>query len=293
MDVFSDTTGERYLYRYRTANHFTIDEILNHYLYMTSRDQLNDLNEFKWRIDTDSENNIFRASTQEKAAWIVNGINIHGADVRKLGLDNFTRSCVENISLGPAHYEKFINAELMNLFSNIYNGIKENYDYDDVFRIACFSRKPLNATMMGHYGNNQGVIIAYDVQEIRKHYGNNALVPVTYDDKPYSYPLSKMHDLSEPGLYQSIHVGMCARKFKDWAYEEEVRFVLRNSQEIDNINHQAVLFPSVIAGVCLAPKIQKQFSNVLIHACTERKIPVFKAQERDGTYCFNAVEWSL
>ena len=285
MDIFSDTTGEKYLYRYRSANHFTIDEILNHYLYMTDRSQLNDLNEFKWRLETGGEGNIFDASTEEKISWIVKSIKSYIPENRDLGINNFTRECVENISRGKKFYKEYVDKKLFELVLDIYKGLKEHYD-NEVFRIACFTKKPLNATMMGHYGGNEGVIVAYDVQEIRKHLGNFALITVNYDDKPYSYPLSKSHDPNTPGFYQDIHVGMCATKFKDWAYEEEVRLVLRNGEKMLKDTQQFVLFPSAVAGVCLAPKIKKQFSNVLFQTCSQRKIPMFKVIEKEETYGF-------
>jgi hypothetical protein len=292
MDIFSDTTGEKYLYRYRGANHFTIDEILNHYLYMTDRSQLNDLNEFKWKLETGGEGNIFNASIAEKTSWIARGIKSYIPEHIDLGMDNFTKDCVESISKGPKLHKDFIDKKLFELVLDIYQGLKEYYN-NDVFRIACFTKKPLNATMMGHYGGNEGVIVAYDVQEIRKHLGDFALIPVNYDDKPYSHPLSKLHDPNTSGFYQDIHVGMCATKFKDWAYEEEVRLVLRNGEKIQKETHQFVLLPSAVAGVCLAPKIKKQFSNVLIQSCSQRKIPVFNVIEKEETYDFEVLEMDV
>lgn len=286
MDVFSDTTGKKYLYRYRTANHFTIDEILNHYLFMTARSQLNDLNEFKWKLETSGSGNVFDATTEEKKAWIIGGIKNHGNESSQSHIEYFQLACSDALRRGKGQYEKFINAEVMELVSNILRELAKHTEDDDALRIACFSKKPLNATMMGHYGGNEGVIIAYDVQEIEKQLGQKALTPVVYGEKPFIYPLSRLSDSKTADLIDSIHIGMCATKLDDWSYEQEVRLVLQNRYGI-NDSHQMVLFPSVVAGVCLAPRVSKPFANVLIYNCGQRKIPVYQAAEKEGTYQFN------
>lgn len=288
MDVFSDTTGEKYLYRYRSGSHFTIDEIINNYVYMTSRNQLNDLNEFKWYMDRSNILRLSDSNIEVKSKFIIDSIKKHSGGAKKIALTKFQQDCLKFLSLGTVEYKNFIHFEYMKLFNLIEDKYNLMLEAENSHRIACFSKKPLNATMMGHYGGNEGVVIAYDAEELKKQFGEESLLTVEYLKTPYGFPLLKAFSNSEFDMHADIRKGISGRKYTDWEYEQEVRLVLQNNAALKVKSNQVVLLPSAIVAVCMAPKIITQYSRVLVHACDQDKIPVYKAVSSDFTYGFNA-----
>jgi len=171
--------------------------------------------------------------------------------------------------------------------------VKKYSENDDAQRIACFSKKAVSATMMGHYGNNEGVIIAYDVDELENLLGHDALLAVIYSNDPYAFPLEKINDPFSPNLHREIHVGTSGRKYVDWTYEQEVRLVVKDTKAIESTSHQLTLLPNSIAGICMVPNINTQFKNVLIHVCDKRNIPIFKVVKNDKSYLLSTKRVNL
>lgn len=288
MDVFSDTTGEKYLYRYRSASHFSIDEIINNYIYMTARNQLNDLNEFKWHMDIRDKVELIESSTNVKSTFIIDSIKRLSGNEKEEALLKFQEDCVKKLSLGEEEYEVFIYLECMELLRQIEANYDEILRLENSHRIACFSKKPLNATMMGHYGGNEGIVIAYDVVELKKQFGDETLLTVEYLKEPYCFPLLKKFSNSELDVEFEIRQGINGRKYTDWEYEQEVRLVLKDNEALRSKSNQVELLPSAIVGICMAPNIIVQYSNILLHVCKQEKLPIYIATTSDYSYGFTA-----
>tara|TARA_B110001454_G_scaffold54930_2_gene53721 strand:+ start:14981 stop:15946 length:966 start_codon:yes stop_codon:yes gene_type:complete len=288
MEVFSDTTGDKYLYRYRGASHFSIDEIISNYVYMTSRDQLNDLNEFKWYMDKAEQFKLRQSTTNIKSTFIIDSIKKLPKDLKRAALSKFQEDCLIFLSLGQEEYEVFIDCECDKLLKLIEDKYELMLRSENSHRITCFSKKPLNATMMGHYGANKGIVIAYDVEELKKQFGDESLLTVDYLKKPYAFPLLKAFSNNEFDTETEIRKGISGRKYTDWEYEQEVRLVLKDNDALKVKSNQVGLLPTAIVGVCMAPNIVTQYERVLVHACNQHNIPVYKARASDYSYGFTA-----
>lgn len=281
MDVFSDTTGEKYLYRYRPDTVYVIDEILNQYIKFSAKDSLNDV--FEFSIGTLSNFELLSVEEQNKYLYeflkVNNKLNILD-ETLGLGLANklILNPKVDHLKGQAVSILSIIEDGL----NNVAKGLEEEFQK---ITVACFCRKPLNATMMGHYCNNsKGLMVSYHREGMERAFsGKNDLYDVIYDDNPLRITPSDFIDMirgNSPVDYRTHFLG---RKHSDWVYEDEVRVVKENDEESKNI-HKVGL--DTIAGVCFAFNATSAFKRIISSICLSQSIPVFECYKKGGTYGF-------
>lgn len=283
MDVFSDTTGEKYLYRYRPDSVYTIDEILNQYVRFSMKDSLNDVFEFSFGGFLSSN----RTSLKEK------NILLHKLFSRLNATPEPTikvsQSELIGIETNPDldHFEGRGDELIGMLESAARSQIETMERHLNKVAVSCFCKKPLNATMMGHYCNNsKGLLISFKRKHLESSLSDiSKLLDVIYSSEPYKMSLETFLDSSQVADWQ-LRNELLARKHSDWIYEDEVRAIIPNP-EVSGTNFYFDL--SCIAGVCFAPSANEAFKRVVCSICRQMNIPVYECKKIDGTYDFKSV----
>lgn len=267
-DIWSDRTGEKYLYRHRPAGVYAIDEILKGYVYLTPLDQLNDLNEGRLNFFKAPE-----ATTREEKLSYINHI------AQKHQASKFSKNLLHSFLVDPERAW----AQVEQLFSETHDyGVGQLKDAlaDFNIGICCFSKRSLSPTMMAHYGNNQGIVICYDFNALREALESNVLFPVDYVESPATldqYDLffnthSKADEVLEKSLQSAIR-----SKYIDWEYEKEVRLY-----SASYAGRELQLPDGAIKGVCLALNTSGQTARVMLEICNMRNIPLYWSSHGDG-----------
>lgn len=280
MDIFSDTTGEKYLYRYRPDKVYAIDEILNHYIRFSDKKSLNDVFEFYFGGISDFKH----SSIEEKTTIIFNII----LSMDKLGIEHkYSKEFLKSINDPEFSYSSDIlngkENEFLGYFQEVINKGSGPFEkHLENVLISCFCKKPLNAIMMGHYCNRaKGVVIAYKRNFLDKAFINTNLYDVIYSNHPYKIGVLDYLGLITGGDSSNYRNDLLARKQKQWAYEDEVRAILPN---LSSINKNIDIGSDGIAGVCFNPNASKSFIKVVINVCAQKSIPVFECSKKSGSY---------
>lgn len=267
-DIWSDDSGEKYLYRHRSAGIYAIDEILTNYVHLTPLDQLNDLNEGRLNFVEPPGG----LSRRDKLAYLNRVATERGAF-------DFKENLVRNF----IHDENAAWNQVEDLFADTHEyGAGQLKEMLSTFNIGicCFSKRPLSPTMMAHYGNNQGVVICYDSEVLRRELSSDILFSVDYVDSPvvldqYDLFFGQVNNtelVMEKSLKNAVR-----SKYKDWEYEKEVRLY-----SVEYAGRELMLPDDAIKGVCLAMNASKQTIRVMFEVCRQQNIPLYRSTHGDG-----------
>jgi hypothetical protein len=282
MDVFSDTAGEKYLYRYRPDSVYVVDEILNQYIRFSSKESLND--EFEFTIGLDDVFNGLTLKEQNYYLYAFFKAN------NQLLLDDKLGAGVANKLLSEPdvdHLKGRANIVLDHIKDSLIETVSSLEKLLNDMSVACFCRKPLNSTMMGHYCNNsKGLIISYDRQGLESTFDEDSLFDVRYNESPFKFTADDLLDLISKSYKKNYRDELLGSKHSDWNYEAEVRVVQTNDIEGDE-SHE--ISSKHIAGVCFASNATKSFKRVMVNICDQRSIPIFECIKKAGSYDYEAV----
>lgn len=263
-DIWSDTTGEKYLYRYRPDSIFTIDEIQENYIFLSDSSRLNDLNECRYYLNDD-----YAALDSGKRLQLLLDI------VASVGSADESVTAKNNLIAQFAHDEESANRlvkEQLDRYISV--GVEEFQEKYKALKygIICFSKKSMNPTMMAHYSGNSGAVICYDANKVKKFFGDT-LLPVKYEDQPVCLNLTDViFGQHKDCLPLEVLRKIVSQKHTDWKYEDEVR-VVSNSQVDVPVSMEA----GTIVGVCAAVKASGAFLRVLSGACEKTNSSVYRA----------------
>lgn len=291
MDIFSDTTGEKYLYRYRGPSERTLEEVEHLYFHASNKKQLNDVNEFRCSINDGPSN----YSIEKMHALLQGGFEQYQPDKANI----FTQQCLSALSTGKEEYRSFIRRSFFSHKENLVERSKEIFKDYEKCRITCFSKNPLSPTMFGLYGNNKGILVCYDVAELTKIVPATAFVHVDYQEKPYSFNAWDMIERrEESNLGRELQIGFVGTKHLDWKYEREVRIIcaddiirIKGSEATAYSGVRTEMSSVAIKSICLAPNVDHSFACKLYKLCKKWGIEVFKAQHIDGEYKLSAEKY--
>lgn len=284
MSVFSDTTGKKYLYRYRPDTVYAIDEILNQYVRFSSKESLNDVFEFSFGGFFNSD----RSSIEEKNKLLHNIFKIMSQvdGLEKIVTDETLNNMGSDLSGNHLDGNEDI---LLDIFEqSVQSKVKEMEGYFEKVAISCFCKKPLNATMMGHYSNNsRGLIISYERRKLELSLCEKAdLFDVIYSETPYKMKYVDFLGLISVEGGENYRNDLLARKHLDWKYENEVRAIFPNPKKFGN---NLDIDSECIAGVCFAPSASDAFKRVVVNICSLASIPVFESVKMKSSYDFEVV----
>ncbi|MEH6451140.1 MAG: DUF2971 domain-containing protein [Oleispira sp.] len=281
MDMFSDTTGEKYLYRYRPDTVYAIDELLNQYMRFSTKESLNDVFEFTVGMEESFEGLSIQDQNKYVYDFLEANKQLHVID------KNAGAGTAEKLKKDPAsdHLEGRA-PEILNAIEGILKDVVAEIEkkFQDM-AVACFCKKPLNATMMGHYCNNsRGLIISYKRDVLESMFGTkDVLFDVVYADSPYKITPNNFIDLINRKYDQQYRNQFLGRKHSDWIYEDEVRAV---QDDNDTLNNILKISSECVAGVCLGSNAPDAFKRVVANTCNLHKIPIFESTKKDMSYDF-------
>ncbi len=175
------------IYRYRPLNIFTIDELINKHVFLSSPD-----------IDDIFDTNI-----------VSNGEIAEG----ELAILHITKESRNRNNKANEDYKSFTN-----LLENLNNKLREN------IRIACFTESNVNVPMWQYYAERHtGICIEYSIN-LEKLVNNKNIffLPVIYtDDYNQYFPCNLVRD--EKNKLLSIICSVL--KMGDWKFEKEWRLI--------------------------------------------------------------------
>ena len=267
-DIWSDTTGEKYLYRYRPASVFTVHEVMFQGLYFQTRDKLNDLAEMK--VEFRQFDDIL-ISTEEKISILMQSLEERGHTVRDL-----RQQWIERFVSSPSEAKDELNNNFEIAFRKA--EIEQRDQVEEILKggVCCFSTKPLNPTMLAHYSNNDGVVLAFDREKMLSSLDvkDNAVFKVRYESEPI--PIDLMSIILKglhPEFEQAPSVDFVAMKHEDWKYESELRLVsMEKNGSFQSLGNGA------LAGLCFAPKSSETTREIFSKICSDNSIPVFECE---------------
>jgi len=275
VDPFNNPDPEKYLYRYRSASLNSLDELTRHYCYAASKEQLNDINEFHFTID---DGGLRECSVEEKIEWLMSPGSLMSDVVREKERENIISTIAKK---GPKAGQQLVDKLLTSILQVRSESMAEIYKAIQTVRVVCFSEKPLNPTMFGHYGSNKGIVVAYDRKLIEEHYADS-LFKVKYGELPYSFPVTDFSKANDKNWLRETRKALLANKYSDWEYEAEIR-ILVNPEE-----KQLAIPPGAIKAICLAPKAEDSLQATLWDYCKNRGVDLFLARPKEFSYGLRA-----
>lgn len=183
------------IYRYRPLNIYTIDELINEHVFLSSPN-IDDI------FDTTIVNNGKEAEGILAACEITK--NLREKDPKMEESFNF--------------YTEF--------FENLNNKMREDV------RIACFTESNTNVPMWQYYAEkNTGICIEYSInlEKLLKKYINIYFLPVIYtNDYNKYFP----YDLNVDEKYKLISIICCVLKMEEWKFEKEWRIIAFKDKDL-------------------------------------------------------------
>ncbi|TDX86905.1 DUF2971 domain-containing protein [Epilithonimonas xixisoli] len=214
-----------YLFRYRSDNDFTIDEIKNNYIYFANSEKLNDPFDASHKLVNIDDND---KSVKKSIEFLKSKLT------DKLSIDYFE--------------EKFGNKK--DFLEFVKKGVIEFINYTG---IACFSISPLNIMLWANYCNNhQGVCVQYNTENDKTFFNGIRNVEYVRDLNRINYSIG---DGDNEALLKIFHT-----KLELWRQEYEIR-LLKNPPGIHTLNPIAIR--SVIFGLRTSDDFREKIVNVV------------------------------
>ncbi len=132
---------------------------------------------------------------------------------------------------------------------------------------TCFSKSPIVSPMWAHYAKNHtGFVLEFDLDALQVHFEGNPIWDVSYRETPYEnlkHILQHAAVLKKPryayDLQRYVFIESYFTKYKEWAYEEECRFVdMKDVTEIVSGNNILYIPSDFITAVIVGPKFSKE-----------------------------------
>ncbi|WP_157729969.1 DUF2971 domain-containing protein [Bacterioplanes sanyensis] len=265
---WEDESGERFIFRHRPATVYALGEIENDKLLFQSRKKLNDPGELQ--IDFCSSETLTEESLP---ALIEKVLNIHAgameSDTEESWREGLER--LKGVSEERADAVRAFRKHHEHQIEEIKLSVEENLKLG----VCCFTKAGLSQTMIAHYGQNSGVILAYKRTELAP--DEKCLREVTYSARPFLLNAIDIYSSADPDeAFRRQHQFM-AHKAACWAYEKELRLILKKEgPAVHAVNAQA------LAGACLMPNADASFSRLVKSICQQRGIPLFKIDASDA-----------
>lgn len=262
------------LYKYRTLDDFTLDNIESNTVWISDINTLNDPFEGGLFFD---QSEIFRHffSTNH----FINGFKSKfGVDIPELELEKILKSEDPFFS-----YSKYCESNKIKVdidkekqFTEIEKLYREINKYTkNQVRIFSLSERNDSILMWSHYAmKHEGICIEYECNDFDKY--RAFLQPIYYSDKLYK--IQKTNDISpQNALMASLY------KSKDWQYEKEWRLTILSNLNTNNNLLEAPIPKAIYLGMRYDynnPYKKKQ----LIRICKEKNIKVFQMKIHPNDY---------
>lgn len=214
-----------YLFRYRTDNTNTLDELRNNYIYFPSNEKLND------PFDANSE----MLEISKDGAELQKFYDLMLSQILDINSRKYFQETFKNNPLDLYHY---VNNNKKNFIAN--------------FGIACFTMSEINLLLWATYANNhQGLCIQYNVKFDLDFF--NGIRKVEYFDKfeKINYLLA-----TNQGAFQDVFF----RKFSLWEKEFEYRLIKINTGKYE---HNPLAIRNIIFGFRAKDEFKSQVIEIV------------------------------
>ena len=139
-------------------------------------------------------------------------------------------------------------------------------DQLDSFRILSLTDSPYITPMWANYANNShGICIVFWTYGVL-----SDVQPVVYTSHPFSISEIEFPPDRHKFFHEAVRNSLLFKE-KSWDYEEEWRLITPSTQRYLDVSD------NVITGVILGSNISNPISDLLIKACNEEHIPVYRA----------------
>ncbi|AVI67577.1 MULTISPECIES: DUF2971 domain-containing protein [Shewanella] len=278
-----DELEKKCVFRYRTMNKNTMNEVLNEEIWHSTIDGLNDPFEFPITLDwsnlKDCDNGVlvkyalhFKIlPTNEMTAYFLDGMSDKVREIVVLNLDKLKSSLPEY--------------------------------YGGLF-VACFSKNMRSPLMWSHYSDGmKGVCIAYDRSRLEESEQYD-LHPVQYNETPLKLDYTHLHmvdavdefkyfdfvnnehSLAKGFLVRLLSYDYLYQKHKRWSYEYELRNIIdpNNSRSNPKFGHAISRPKGAISAIIIGSKMKKIHINMVNKYCDFHDIPIYVASPKFDDY---------
>jgi len=151
-------------------------------------------------------------------------------------------------------------------------------------RILCLTEDYNNPLMWAHYADShKGFCVEYRQADLEKL--NVELKRVEYCERPDQIDLSALDNkFGNEEMKKVEKLLFC--KSKEWSYEKEWRALLTVDKA--SIDKKYILKPCPPCSIYLGVKMNDYCRDFFVTLCEEKKIPVYRMIQRDGTFSLEA-----
>ncbi len=261
---WEDETGERFVFRHRPATVYALDELLSGTLFFQTRENLNDPGELVYQFK-DGED----LPPDERRKFYLQVVNLLPDPQKSTARHYLAKTFAsEGLDVGNAKLEQLMEGILPEVRKKCAEVLEQEFKRG----ICCFTKAGMDPTMIAHYGDNSGLVIAYS-RGVGRIDAGDALSDVVYGELPPVISAFKLLVSDDP----SEHEQFWAHKSSPWKYEKELRLISDGFGP-----HPKQVGSEHIRGACLMPKADESFTRLVKSICRERSIALFKIDAGDA-----------
>lgn len=272
-----------YLYKYRQANEFAIDNLENDTVWLNTPQEYNDPFEFVEYLDHDRINKFISKQMQEGIISEMTKHNPVSDEIIQRAKDSddplkeiakYQLKTVEGIE--ELEIQKIF--KILDDFSktNVNNRhIEKIKNLQSKMKVCSFCESPKQLLMWSHYADyHKGFCIEYNIARWHPNDGRKRILyPVIYQADFYDvseHIISQLKNQSFNNVYPIISG---ATKSKDWEYEQEWRFIFNIGDSFPKQNYSMDCQSKIFLG----SRMTKDNRNKIIEICKRKGIEIFEA----------------
>lgn len=283
----------RFLYKYRPASDFAIENLRTNTVYLNSPFEYNDPFECVEYVDIDKMYDINLIEFKDEfismlignypmPADIIEGFKESSNPVRDISeytLSHYENYSVDNVKKTLDIYDKVSNEVLESVFR------QKNRKMQQIIKVSSFCESPKQLLMWSHYADyHKGFCIEYDlskwsITDVRR----RLLCPVIYVEKLFDATKHYIRSILNDDFNNIYPIISCATKSKEWSYEEEWRFIFNFDPHFDTQNYPMDCQCRIYMGLRIEPTIEKK----IIEICKVNGLTLFKAKQSFDKYELN------
>src|SRR5665648_765496 len=271
--LFKNQYVPKSLYKYRSVNDKSLDNIKNNTIWLSNALDLNDLYDSAVTFDADK---LLNEMIRENREYL-DGLNLSDTELKRLKSSQDTLN--ELIDITFEKDPQFLNSDrsqtIRSKISQYFK--KDNHEKTSRFvegtqkstYICSFAAKFDSINMWSHYANsNKGFCVEYGLDS--DHF-KNMIFPVKYSGKIFDVTtiLKNARRGNTNNLYSYV---TAMHKSSDWSYEEEWRIILPIGMNYSSRNIQA---PAITA-IYLGSRISTENETKIIDIANKSGIECYK-----------------
>ena len=279
----------KFLYKYRPANDFSLDNLKNDTVWLNKPSEYNDPFEFVEFLDFKKLERVTANTMKEEIIKEFTDVSLVPQEV----IDEARTSEDPLVVIGKHHFKSMgLDVDQINsLFEGIDGIIKKHLvganrekinKMQNAMKVCSFCEDHTQLLMWSHYANNhRGFCVEYNISlwkanDIRK----RLIHPVIYQKDFYDvteHLLSQVQKGTFNNLYPIISG---STKSKEWEYEKEWRFIFQIGDSFPTQNYPMTCQSKVFLG----HRINPENKNKILEIAKEINLPVYQSYASKEKY---------